>query len=148
MIKEFQGEYRWLSNFAPIDIRLGNLTFQSVEHAYMSMKSTSLEWKTTCASPSMTAGKIKRLSKTIILRPEWNDDFRLRIMEDLVRIKFKDPKYKSLLLATGNQNIQEGNYWNDKFFGICLKTCQGENHLGRIIMKIRDEIKGENHEKQ
>ena len=141
MIKEFQGKYRWLSNFAPINIRLGNLNYASVEHAYMSMKSADIEWKKKCASTS-SPGQIKRLSKTITLCEDW-DSIRLSVMESLVRIKFNDPDYKAKLLATGNQNIQEGNYWNDKFFGISLKTGDGENHLGRIIMKIRDELNSE-----
>jgi predicted NAD-dependent protein-ADP-ribosyltransferase YbiA (DUF1768 family) len=33
------------------------------------------------------------------------------------------------------------NYWNDKFWGICKGV--GENHLGKILMQIRDEIKSE-----
>lgn len=139
MIKEFQGQYRWLSNFAPINIKLGNKTYASVEHAYMSMKSTSIVWKDFCAQPAVSAGQVKRESKKITLRDDW-EDIKLRVMEDLLRIKFNNPEYKDLLLATGNQNIQEGNYWNDKFFGICLKTGIGENHLGRLIMKIRDEL--------
>jgi ribA/ribD-fused uncharacterized protein len=142
MIKEFQKEYRWLSNFALIEIRLGNKTYPSVEHAYMSMKCVDKDWKYFCATES-NAGKVKRASKSIKLRPDWNDDFRLRIMNDLLRIKFKQEPYKTKLLETGNQNIQEGNMWNDKFFGICLKTGEGENHLGRLIMNIRDELNKE-----
>jgi ribA/ribD-fused uncharacterized protein len=142
MIKEFQGEYRWLSNFAPVNIPLGNKVFRSVEHAYMSMKSVDTEWKDFCASEH-NAGAVKKASKKIQLRKEWNDRFRLIIMRDLLYIKFNKEPYKSKLLATGNQNIQEGNRWNDKFFGVCLKTGYGENHLGRIIMQIRDKLQSE-----
>lgn len=140
MIKEFQGEYRWLSNFAPIIIRIGNRNYPSVEHAYMASKSEDPEWKDFCTDKNNSPGKIKRLSKNIKLKEGWNDDLRLRLMEAFIRIKFNQDPYKSKLIATGNQNIQEGNYWNDKFFGICLKTGIGENHLGRLIMKIRDEL--------
>lgn len=61
-------------------------------------------------------------------------------MENCLRQKFKQEPFKSKLLATGNIIIQEGNRWNDKFWGICLKTNQGENHLGKMIMKIREEL--------
>ena len=37
-ILQFQGEYRWLSNFAPVKIKLDGYTFASVEAAYMSAK--------------------------------------------------------------------------------------------------------------
>jgi len=38
MIKEFKGEYSWLSNFAPVNILLAGKIYPSVEHAFMSMK--------------------------------------------------------------------------------------------------------------
>ena len=44
-ILEFQGEYRWLSNFSPCEIILDGITYKSVEHAYMSAKSENEEWK-------------------------------------------------------------------------------------------------------
>ena len=39
MIKEFRGEYAWLSNFASVPITLDGIQYPSVEHAYMSAKS-------------------------------------------------------------------------------------------------------------
>jgi len=49
---------------------------------------------------------------------------------------------RTLLKETGNQNIQEGNYWGDDYWGVDLKQNPnvGENHLGRLIMKIREEL--------
>ena len=38
MIKEFKGDYRWLSNFTPCKIELDGFIYPSVEHAYMSAK--------------------------------------------------------------------------------------------------------------
>ena len=54
--------------------------------------------------------------------------------------KFTDPTYKKLLLNTGDLYIQEGNYWGDKFWGICLKTNTGQNILGHLIMNIRTRL--------
>jgi len=39
MIKEFQGEHRWLSNFTPVNILYKGYIYSSVEHAYVSAKS-------------------------------------------------------------------------------------------------------------
>jgi len=141
MIKEFQGEYRWLSNFAPVIIRIGNRNYPSVEHAYMAFKSNDSKWKDFCADKGNSPGRVKVASRKIKLVEDWNDELRLRLMEDFLRIKFNQEPYKSKLIDTGNQLIQEGNYWNDKFFGVCLKTGTGENHLGRLIMKIRAELR-------
>lgn len=32
-------------------------------------------------------------------------------------------------------------WWQDVFCGVCKKTEVGENHLGKLLMKIREEIK-------
>jgi len=33
----------------------------------------------------------------------------------------------------------ERNYWRDTFWGFC--GCRGENHLGRILMDLRAELR-------
>lgn len=141
MIREFQGNKRWLSNFAPCTIKREGFTFPSAEHAYMAAKSDKSSWKKFCANESNTAGKIKRASKSVELVENW-DTLKLEVMEDCVRQKFNQEPHKTKLLATGKQHIQEGNRWGDKFWGVCLKTNKGENHLGRLIMQIRDELNG------
>lgn len=139
MIKEFQGEFRWLSNFAPVDIKVSERIYPSVEHAYMPAKSEDKNWKDTCADSRITAGKIKRLSKRVELREDWDND-KLTVMEIFLIRKFTQEPFRTKLMDTGSQNIQEGNNWGDKFWGVCLKTGEGENHLGRLIMKIRDKL--------
>jgi len=139
MIKEFQGSYRWLSNFAPVKIILENIEYQSVEHAYMSAKSDDKDWKIFCSNIQNTAGDVKRRSKTIKLKEDWNN-IKLEIMFECLKQKFSQEPYKTKLLETKNDYIQEGNNWNDKFWGVCLKTNKGENNLGKLIMKIRDNV--------
>ena len=36
--------------------------------------------------------------------------------------------------------LVEGNYWKDTFWGVDEKLG-GKNHLGRILMEIREELK-------
>lgn len=145
MIKEFRGEYRWLSNFELVDIEYQGVTYPSSEHAYMSAKKNSVGWKFKCADRSLTCGDIKSLGSKIELREDW-EDIKLQVMEEILTIKFSKEPYRTKLLDTGVQNLQEGNRWNDKFWGVCLKENpnEGENHLGRIIMKIRDKLREEN----
>lgn len=139
MIKEFQNEYRWLSNFAPVKIILDGIEFPSVEHAYMSAKSDDFKWKGFCANSLNTAGEVKKASKNIRLKENW-EDIKLGIMEKCLEQKFNTQPYKSLLMKTQDEHIQEGNRWNDKFWGVCLKTNKGENNLGKLIMKIREKL--------
>jgi ribA/ribD-fused uncharacterized protein len=139
MIKEFQGNYRWLSNFAPVQIELNGKTYPSVEHAYMSAKSNDIIWKQFCTDSNNTAGQVKRQSRTIQLIHDWND-IKLQVMEECVKQKFNTEPYKTKLIETNDEHIQEGNNWNDKFWGICLKTNQGQNHLGKLIMSVRKEL--------
>ena len=143
MIHTFtKAEYRWLSNMALVDIELRGIIYPSVEHAYMSEKSHDKNWKELCSKREIKGTQIKAYSKTIELREDW-EEVKLKVMEYCLRKKFNQEPFKSNLLLTGNQNIQEGNTWNDLFWGVDLKQNpnKGENHLGRLIMKIRDEIK-------
>lgn len=139
MITEFQNEYRWLSNFAPVKIKLDGLEFPSVEHAYMSAKYNDIEWKKFCSNPNNKAGDVKRKSRNITLKEDWND-IKLEVMKECVNQKFSQEPYRTKLLGTGTQYIQEGNRWNDKYWGVCLKTNKGENHLGKLIMDVRSAL--------
>lgn len=136
MIKEFQGDFRWLSNFTPVNIELDGLKFSSVEHAYMSAKSDNKWWKEFCANPKNTPGQVKRESKKIELVENWNQ-IKLEVMRDCVEQKFSQEPFRTLLKNTRDLQIQEGNNWGDKFWGVCLKTNKGENNLGKLIMNFR-----------
>ena len=139
MITKFQNENRWLSNFATVKIVLDGLEFPSIEHAYMSAKSDDEEWKKFCSNPSNKAGDVKRQSRVITLKDNWND-IKINVMAECIKKKFNQEPFRTKLLETGTQHIQEGNRWNDKFWGVCLKTNKGENHLGKLIMEIRDSL--------
>lgn len=142
MISEFKEKYRWLSNFSPVIVKFRGRNYPSVEHAYMSTKSHDKKWKDFCADPNNSAAEVKKASKDIELSDYWELE-KLNVMWECLEKKFTQQPYKSLLLDTGNQNIQEGNYWGDEFWGVNLKTepNKGENHLGRMIMQLRDKIR-------
>ena len=57
-------------------------------------------------------------------------------MFDIVLSKFaSNPVLKNLLLDTNNEELIEGNTWNDTYWGVC--NGEGQNHLGKILMKVR-----------
>lgn len=158
-ILEFQGEYRWLSNFWPVTITYGPdegcrpgtlLTYRSVEHAYQAAKTHDAFAKVTI-SKALTAGQAKRLGGPkakggiVGVRPDW-ETVKFGIMMDLLREKFRQSPYKEKLLATGEMFLCEGNTWHDLIWGCCKcakHNWSGKNALGELIMKVRMELQNE-----
>lgn len=141
MIIEFKGEYRWLSNFVEVEVEWEGRIYKSVEHAYQSAKSLDKEWKRFCRS-DVSSGKVKRASKDIEIRDDW-EAIKKSVMKNLLIKKFSDERFRSKLLATGNTYIIEGNTWGDTFWGVDMKSGEGENILGLMIMEIRSSLKNE-----
>lgn len=136
VIAGFRGDYRWLSNFERCEILYKGILYKSSEAAYQAQKTTKI--KARYIFTKLDARESKTLGGVIQIRPDW-DDIKLQIMEEICRIKFNLPQFKSKLAATGDMKIIEANHWGDTFWGEC--DGEGENHLGKIIMKIRNEIK-------
>lgn len=142
-IKEFEGEYRWLSNFWISPFNLNGKHYRSVEHFYQASKATNdqdHEYVRMLFTPNQT----KKAGKTIQCRQDWatvkNDIMRIGVWE-----KFKqNNELREKLIATGDAILEEGNWWNDLHFGIDNKTGKGENWLGKILMETREKIKNEN----
>lgn len=137
-IEKFRGDYRFLSNFYPCDILYNHILYPSTEHAYQAQKSG--EFKKMLEISRMTAGQAKITGSTIDTGDDW-DYKKVNIMYKINRIKYSNPTMGEKLLATGNALLVEGNWWGDKFWGVCSKTNKGENILGNLLMGIREELK-------
>ena len=138
-IKSFTGEYSFLSNFYGCFIPYMGLRFPSVEHAFQASKSldSNVRWQLQyCRS----AGEAKQRGKMIELRPDW-EEVKIQVMTDLIRNKFQCPELKQKLLDTGCAHLEEGNNYGDRFWGTV--KGQGRNELGKILMKVRDELRDE-----
>ena len=72
------------------------------------------------------------------------EDNKIKVMEYAQRKKYDQEPFKTLLLNTGDCLLEEGNWWGDNFWGVDIKTREGCNHLGKIIMCVRDRLKLEN----
>lgn len=140
IILEFKKQYSFLSNFHPCDVEFEGKIYPSTEHAYQAAKTLNNDEREIIRTVS-TAKEAKKMGKVVSLRPDW-EEVKLDVMLNLCRKKFKgSEELKQKLLDTGGAVLQEGNWWGDRFWGIDIKTGIGENHLGKILMKIRDEIK-------
>lgn len=139
MIDSFRGKNRFLSNFHMTPVTVDGLTYPSSEHAYMAQKCDDPYWKTRCQNPKVTAKDIKKASYTVKLVPNW-DNNRLEQMEKVLTAKFtQNDHLQRLLVDTADQELIEGNAHKDTFWGVCEGI--GENHLGNLLMKIRETLK-------
>lgn len=136
-ISSFNGTHRFLSNFYPAPVTLAGEVYRTVEHAYVAAKTNDTFVRATIRGIAKP-GDVKRVGRKIDLRADW-DSVKLTVMEDLVRQKFQVEPLRTWLVATGDQELIEGNHWGDRFWGMCQGT--GENHLGKILMKVRGELK-------
>jgi hypothetical protein len=137
-IDSFEGEYRFLSNFYFSPLKFGGIIYPTVEHAFQAMKTKNNNERMKI-SLLKTPGEAKRAGRKVKLREDW-EQIKLEAMEYLVRLKFKNYiDLKDRLLATEDAELIEGNWWNDTFWGVC--KGRGKNNLGKILMKIRSEIK-------
>ena len=140
-IGSFSGKNRWLSNFWPCEVYLDELKFRSVEAGYVAAKTTDLDVRKYVQSLD-SSGKCKAFGKIMTLRSDWKE-IRLSIMENLLRQKFSQgTDLAEKLLETYPKELIEGNTWNDTFWGVCNNV--GKNHLGKLLMKIRRELRVKN----
>lgn len=144
-ILEFQGEYRFLSNFYPSPIEEDGVVYPTVEHYFQSKKTIGFSEKKRiigAETPSL-AKKYGGDRSLTTMRSDW-DAIKLRVMATALKLKFdQNQSLKARLLATGSSKLVEGNYWNDTFWGVC--RGYGRNELGLLLMRLRDEYRrGEN----
>jgi hypothetical protein len=139
-ITEFRGEYFFLSNFYRQDMQFEGWTYPTSEHAFQAQKTADLterqefRIKTEYLEPVHA----KHLGKKLTLRKGWSE-IRVGIMEEVVRAKFILDPLRQALSDTYLSELVEGNTWGDTFWGVW--RGEGQNHLGKILMKIRAEIR-------
>ena len=141
MISLFKNENAWLSNFAPAKVTFDGMEYPSVEHAYQAAKTLDYGQRLMIARTPL-AVVAKKMGKSVTMRSDWLQ-VRVAIMQDLLKQKFAIPMYHDLLLSTKDEELVEGNWWHDTFWG-CF-TCyshkgSGANWLGRLLMGIRSDL--------
>lgn len=138
MINKFRGKYYFLSNFYEADVEYGGITFKNNEAAFQAQKvvddSRKLRFK------DLNPRRAKRLGRRVRLRSDW-EKVKDNYMYEICKAKFsQNPELAKKLLATGDEELVEGNKWNDTYWGVC--NGRGKNKLGKILMKVREELRG------
>lgn len=137
----FRGKYDFLSNMYSVAFVWDGRTYQNSEAAFQSAK--SLDPAVRDAFSTMNGVTAKREGKKVCLRRDW-ERVKLGLMEEIVRAKFsQNPDLLDRLVETGDMELVEGNRWHDTFWGVDMFSGLGSNHLGKILMKIREELGGD-----
>lgn len=137
--------YQFLSNMTPCIVSMYGVIYHSVENAYQASKCLHAQDRLQFVdiSPHNSKKLWRRLGNTVEQRPDFHER-KLEFMRVLLQRKFSDtnPILKQQLIATGNIELVEVNWWRDTFWGECNGV--GENNLGKLLMQIRTELQQQN----
>ena len=135
-IDKFKGEYDFLGNRFACRFIWQGLKYGNAEAAFQSSRcENERERKAFCAC---SAGKAALKGRDIVPPTGWATE-RLSIMESVLTAKFEqNPMLIQRLVETGNRLLINENSKGDMFWGVDLYTWEGENMLGKLLMKIRE----------
>jgi hypothetical protein len=134
--------HREFSNFAPFGIDLDDARWPTVEHYYQAQKFVDPQLRETIrkAEKPVIAKSLADKNKAAI-RADW-DTVKDEVMYRAVKRKFElHAELRELLLATGEEDILESAP-NDYYWGVG-RAGTGENRLGKIIERIRAELRAQ-----
>ena len=136
-IDEAVKRMNWFSNMFPFEEPLiyQGIKYRTVEHFYQAMKTKDLLKRKEIAalsSPYYAKSKGKRL----IIREDWNN-IKLSVMEFALKWKFKEGTIWYEILNNTKGELVEWNNWGDTYWGKDIKTKEGENNLGKLLMNLR-----------
>ena len=144
----FRGKYYWASNFAssPIHYKIkGDIEetiFPTAEHLYQALKYVDRPELMKEISLLPTPVEAKRYGKIIpAIADHTTPAYRLKIMQEVIDLKYKLPLFKAFLLSTNDIELRHDNLHGDVFFGAVDGV--GQNHLGLMLMDKRDDLKNE-----
>lgn len=135
-------EHGEFSNFAPYPIVLDGQRWPTTEHYFQAQKLVDPKDREAVrrAKTPAIAARLGRDRKKKIRR-DW-ESVKVGIMKRAVEAKLRQhDDVRDLLLATGDAKIVEhtenDDFWGDGGDG------SGENRLGRILMELREMLRGE-----
>jgi len=137
------GTHGFLSNLYKKSLIFEGIEFPTAEHAYQYGKfndSKTREWAMKAPKPHLLAILAHGLFSWDIVE-NWSG-IKVNRMLEILRVKFSDPELKQKLLETRKCLLIEKSK-SDSFWGVGKKLT-GKNMLGKLLMKVRDEINNKN----
>lgn len=138
----FSGQLSFLANDYPCRIQMSVLghsyVFQNAEAAFQAGK---------CLNPMQVAqiaqtadpSEARQMGKRVTVRSDW-ETYRVAWMKQVLKCKFtQNDLLMRKLTDTYPLPLSNTNLTGDTFWGI--SSGSGKNHLGRILMEIREEYR-------
>jgi len=131
----------YLSNFSQHGFKLRGEYWPTVEHYFQARKFPGTEQERRIQK-ARTPGEAKRLGRTrsVRIRSDW-ESVKDDVMREAVLKKFETHKdiRKSLLLTGDEELIEKAP--RDYYWG-CGADGSGKNMLGKILMEVREQLRG------
>lgn len=135
--------YGCFSNFSSHGIQIQGTYWSTVEHYYQAQKfvgsidAVIIPVIHNAQTPEEAAALGRCTTRQI--RADWHL-VKTQVMREAVLKKFlTHAEIQNILLDTGNEILVE-NSPNDYFWG-CGANKTGQNHLGKVLMSVREEIR-------
>ena len=144
IIQEFQGDYRFLSNFWDSPAFYDGIRYPTAEHAYQAAKFLDPGYREVIRMAERPHdAKVLGQTQDYPLRPGWHEGLDILTMSEVVASKFQiNDELMWKLQGTDKKLLVEGNKWHDQRWGNChcgRPECEdkGKNQLGIILMAVR-----------
>ena len=145
-IDSFTDKYAFMSNFSYSPMEFEGISVPTAEHAFQMMKASTQDMREFIAM-APTASQAKSRGRGVKIRGDW-EQIKFDIMYRIQLAKYRqNPHLLASLLATGDAELEEGNWWHDNIYGNCkcerCRDIEGYNMLGNILMKVRERLREE-----
>lgn len=139
-IPYYETSYFVFSNFSPHSIIIHGTRYPTAEHAFHAAKFEDQKIKEEIRNAKSPLEALELGKKYKPLRRKDWDSIKVNVLYQIIKEKVNQHKeVKQALLQTGNDEIIEDNPY-DNFWGNG-KDGNGENHTGKIFMRMREELK-------
>lgn len=131
------------SNFSSFSVEKDGVLWNTSEHLYQASKFMDSDSKINIVEEirnSRSAHDSKKIAEKYSnrIRKDW-DDVKIGVMEEIIRLKHDQHKYiqRKLLESAGREIVENSPI--DSFWG-WGPSHDGQNELGKVWMRLREEI--------
>lgn len=138
----YEHDYYVFSSFSAFAIEWKGRFYPTAEHAYHSQKfeNDALKELIRNARSAHDALKLAHANRDQY-RADW-DNVKLGVMKEILRIKAMQHPYVMKKLLESSERVLVEDSWRDSYWG-WGPNKDGENHLGKLWMELREEFKRE-----
>ena len=154
MITQFKGQYDFLDPAYYCLVEFDGVIYNSAEAAFLAAPFDDPYFRSMFRDPSLPIWRARELARKLKKRLDWTPELSLHLTRQITLDKFRrSPNLRSLLLTTRHELIVAENNWHEQFWGHCICNTRpgkygrkdvclmpGSNHLGRVLMAVRERL--------